>query len=76
MGVAAGSVTSMAGGLYHSLVTTREGCVLGFGGNAYGQLGLGAEVRRVLTPTAIDGITVGGNGQEVEAYEGKEGKDE
>ena len=76
MGVAASSVTSMAGGYGHSLVTTREGRVLGFGSNADGRLGLGAEVQQVLTPTAIDGITVGGKGQEVEAYEGKEGKDE
>jgi len=66
----------MAGGGSHSLVTTREGRVLAFGSNEDGRLGLGGEVQRVLTPTAIDGITVGCNGQEVEAYEGKEGKDE
>ena len=34
-----------------------------------GQLGVGAELREVLTPTAIDGITMGEGG------EGKEGKE-
>ena len=35
----------------------------------HGRLGLGAGVREALTPTAIDGITMGEGG------EGKEGKE-
>ena len=60
-----GAVTGMSGGRYHSLVTTAEGRVLTFGSGAEGSLGLGAEVVEALTPTAIDGITVGeGEGKE------------
>ena len=68
-----GTVVGMAGGVYHSLVTTAEGRVLSFGGEGIlggsGHLGLGAGVEEALTPTAIDGITVG------EEEEGKEGKE-
>ena len=68
-----GTVVSMAGGggneCCHSLVTTAEGGVLVFGTGEQGQLGLGAELEEVLTPTAIDGITMGEGG------EGKEGKE-
>jgi alpha-tubulin suppressor-like RCC1 family protein len=63
-----GGAVGMAGGTFHSLVTTVEGHVLGFGGNG-GVLGLGAEVGEALVPTAIDGITMG------EGDEGKEGKE-
>ena len=68
-----GAVGGMAGGSYHSLVTTAEGRVLAFGGKAIyaanGGLGLGAGVTEALTPTAIDGITMGeGEGE----GEGKE----
>ena len=38
-----------------------------------GRLGLGAGVEEALTPTAIDGITMGGEGGE--GKEGKEGKE-
>jgi alpha-tubulin suppressor-like RCC1 family protein len=68
-----GAVTGMSGGDSHSLVTTAEGRVLAFGGKAplaaCGSLGLGAEVDEALTPTAIDGITMGdvGEGKEAEA---------
>ena len=62
----------MAGGLRHSLVTTAEGRVLAFGSGDSGCLGLGAGVQVALTPTAIDGITMGE--EEVDA-EGKEGKE-
>jgi alpha-tubulin suppressor-like RCC1 family protein len=64
-----GAVVGMAGGSKHSLVTTAEGRVLAFGTDEDGCLGLGAEVREALTPTAIDGITMG------EGDEGKEGKE-
>ena len=44
----------MAGGCEHSLVTTRDGRVLGFGSNESGQLGLGVGLDgKVLTPLAI-----------------------
>jgi alpha-tubulin suppressor-like RCC1 family protein len=64
----------MAGGTFHSLVTTVEGRVLVFGGGGGGvlggaMLGLGAEVEEALVPTAIDGITMG------EGDEGQEGKE-
>ena len=76
-----GAVMGMAGGFSHSLVTTAEGRVLAFGSNGDvqeeeldepvhvvdGRLGLGAGVIEALTPTAIDGITMG---------EGKEGRRE
>ena len=65
-----GAVVGMAGGQYHSLVTTAEGRVMVFGyDGATGRLGLGAEVEEALTPTAIDGITMN------EGEEGKEGKE-
>ena len=64
-----GAVVGMAGGGYHSLVTTREGRVLVFGSGSAGQLGLGAGVEEALTPTAIDGITTS------DGEEGKEGKE-
>ena len=68
-----GAVVGMAGGSKHSLVTTAEGRVLVFGGEGLfaesGGLGLGAGVGEALTPTAIDGITMG------EGDEGKEGKE-
>ena len=68
-----GAVVGMSGGGYHSLVFTAEGRVLAFGGKgpfaACGGLGLGAGVKEALTPTAIDGITIG------EEEEGKEGKE-
>ena len=66
-----GTVVGMTGGATHSLVTTAEGRVLAVGGKGpfvvCGRLGLGAGVHEALTPTAIDGITVG---------EGEEGKEE
>jgi alpha-tubulin suppressor-like RCC1 family protein len=64
-----GAVTGMAGGSVHSLVTTGEGRVLAFGSGVSGRLGLGAGVQEALTPTAIDGITMG------EEEDGKEGKE-
>jgi alpha-tubulin suppressor-like RCC1 family protein len=71
-----GAVAGMAGGYNHSLVTTAEGRVLAFGGKASfaacGGLGLGAGVDEALTPTAIEGITVGEGGDETEGKEGKE----
>jgi alpha-tubulin suppressor-like RCC1 family protein len=77
-----GAVTGMSGGFSHSLVTTAEGRVLAFGGKApfaaFGGLGLGAGVHEALTPTTIDGITMGGAGEEgkdgvgEEGHEGKE----
>ena len=71
-----GAVVGMDGGIRHSLVVTAEGRVLAFGGKgpfaAFGGLGLGEGVRAALTPTAIDGITVGG--EEEEGKEGKEGE--
>ena len=63
-----GAVVGMSGGTSHSLVTTAEGRVLAFGSGA-GRLRLGAGVREALTPTAIDGITMG------EGDEGKEVKE-
>ena len=65
-----GAVVGVAGGRRHSLVTMREGHVLGFGHNGYGQLGLGAGVQKFLTPTAIDGIPV--DGDDADENEGKE----
>jgi len=50
-------------------VSTTEGRVLAFGCGDDGELGLGAEVEEALTPTAIDGITMG------EGQEEKEGKE-
>jgi hypothetical protein len=54
-------------------MTTVDGRVLAFGGKppfeGCGGLGLGAGVPEALTPTAIDGITIG------EGDEGKEGKE-
>ena len=64
-----GAVVGMAGGGRHSLVTTAEGRVLTFGSGGNGRLGLGAGLEEALTPTAIDGITMG------EGDEGKEGKE-
>ena len=63
------AVVDMAGGSSHSLVTTAEGRVLVFGSGREGRLGLGAGVDEALTPTAIDGITMG------EGNEGKESKE-
>jgi alpha-tubulin suppressor-like RCC1 family protein len=63
------AVVGMAGGERHSLVTTVEGRVLAFGNGESGCLGLGAGVTEALTPTAIDGITMGeggGGGEEKE----------
>jgi hypothetical protein len=54
-----GAVVGMAGGDEHSLVATVEGRVLAFGLGRDGCLGLGAGVEEALTPTAIDGITMG-----------------
>ena len=75
-----GTVVGMAGGDQYSLVTTAEGRVLAFGCNETdrhdegefevdGRLGLGAGVTEALTPTAIDGVSMG------EEEEGKEGKE-
>jgi alpha-tubulin suppressor-like RCC1 family protein len=68
-----GAVTGMSGGEFQSLVTTVEGRVLAFGGKApfvaCGGLGLGAGAEEALTPTTIDGITMG------EGEEEKEGKE-
>ena len=62
----------MAGGTYHSLATTREGRVLGFGDNGHGRLGLGDEAEdKVLTPMVIGDIRVIDN----DDGEGKEGKE-
>ena len=62
-------VVGMSGGDGHSLVATVEGRVLAVGLGRDGCLGLGAGVEEALTPTAIDGITMG------EGEGGKEGKD-
>jgi alpha-tubulin suppressor-like RCC1 family protein len=68
-----GAVLGMACGNTHSLVTTAEGRVLAFGSGTSGRLGLGAGgVEGALTPTAIDGIVIGREGEE--GTEGKEGK--
>ena len=64
-----GGVVGMSGGANHSLVITVEGRVLAFGNGDSGRLGLGEGVVEALTPTAIDGITMG------EGEEGKEGKE-
>jgi alpha-tubulin suppressor-like RCC1 family protein len=64
-----GAVVGMACGTTHSLVTTAGGRVLAFGSGASGRLGLGAGVEEALTPTAIDGITMG------DSEEGKEGNE-
>ena len=61
-----GAWSGMAGGGYHSLVTTAEGRVLAFGTGYNGRLGLGAGVAQALTPTVIDGITTS---------DGEEGKE-
>ena len=65
-----GAVVGMTGGTSHSLATTTEGRVLAFGLDGWGALGLGAEVYEVVTPTVIDGITMGGG--QGEEKEGKE----
>jgi alpha-tubulin suppressor-like RCC1 family protein len=84
-----GGAMGMAGGRFHSLVTTAEGRGRVFGCNGEerdedsdgeeleepvvvvdGRLGLGAGVEEALTPTAIDGIVSGREGEE-----GKEGKE-
>jgi alpha-tubulin suppressor-like RCC1 family protein len=74
-----GAVMGMAGSTSHSLVTTAEGRVLVFGGKtpfaASGGLGLGAGVEEALTPTTIDGITIGEEDKGKEGEEGKEGKE-
>jgi alpha-tubulin suppressor-like RCC1 family protein len=70
-----GAVTGMSGGNIHSLVTTAEGRVLTFGSGGSGRLGLGAGVVEALTPTAIDGITIGEEDEDKEGEEGKEGKE-
>jgi alpha-tubulin suppressor-like RCC1 family protein len=67
-----GAVVGMAGGISHSLVTLVEGHVLALGSGESGGLGLGAGVEEALTPTAIDGITMGEGGEEKEGKEGKE----
>jgi alpha-tubulin suppressor-like RCC1 family protein len=69
-----GAVIEISGGESYSLVTTAEGSVHSFGtgdsGDVFGgRLGLGGEVAEALTPTAIDGITLG------DVEEGKEGKE-
>ena len=61
-----GAVTGMAGGNSYSLVTTAEGRVLAFGSGEYGCLGLGEGVEEALTPTTIDGITLGADPERVE----------
>ena len=62
----------IAGGDLHSLVTTREGRVLGFGNNGDGQLGIGTAAEgNFLTPVVIGGIRVIDN----DDGEGKEGKE-
>ena len=43
--------------------------MLTFGSGESGRLGLGAEVEEALTPTAIDGITMGEGGEEKEGKE-------
>jgi alpha-tubulin suppressor-like RCC1 family protein len=67
-----GAVVGMCGGFSHSIVTTIDGRVLAFGSGESGRLGLGAGVGEALTPTAIDGITMGEGGEETEGKEGKE----
>ena len=64
-----GAVVGMTGGTTHSIVTTAEGRVLTFGSGDSGRLGLGAEVAEALTPTVIDGITMGGGEEEKEGKE-------
>jgi alpha-tubulin suppressor-like RCC1 family protein len=68
-----GGAVGMAGGADHSLVIATEGRVLVFGGGrgsgiwgSGAMLGLGAAVREALTPTAIDGITMGEGEEEKE----------
>jgi hypothetical protein len=68
----------MSGGGLHSLVTTAEGRVLAFGGKSpytASGLGLGAGVEEALTPTTINGITMGEEDEGKEGEEGKEGKE-
>ena len=66
MGGIEGAVTGMSGGNDYFLVTTAERRVLTFGFGALGptaeKLGLGDGVGEALTPTAIDGITMGEGG--------------
>lgn len=42
-------------GVYHTLVLTNLGRVIGFGANIYGQLGLGTEIKESL-PTDLTGL--------------------
>jgi alpha-tubulin suppressor-like RCC1 family protein len=63
------AVAGMAGGHEHSLVTTAEGRMLVFGSGGSGRVGLGEEVEEALTPTAIDGVSMG---EEEGGTEGKE----
>ena len=72
VGETGGALVCISGGGRHSLATTAEGQVLAFGDGGSGRLGLGAGVNVALTPTAINGITLGG---EEEGREGKEGKE-
>jgi alpha-tubulin suppressor-like RCC1 family protein len=65
-------VVGMAGGVGHSRVITTEGRLLVFGTDVSGALGLGAEVEKALTPTVIDGITIGEGGRGEAGGEGKE----
>ena len=64
-----GAVVGVTAGWQHSLVTTVEGRVLAFGWQRQGVLGLGGGVVEALTPTAIDGITIGKGGEEKEGKE-------
>jgi alpha-tubulin suppressor-like RCC1 family protein len=64
-----GAVVGMAGGTTQSTVTTAEGRVLAFGSGQSGRLGLGGGLEEALTPTAIDGITMGEEGEEKEGKE-------
>ena len=49
-------VQLVAGGV-HSLALTKEGAVLAWGSNFYGQLGLGDKIMETATPTAVPGAT-------------------
>ena len=65
-----GAVMGMAGGGAHSVVTTRDGRVLGFGKNEEGELELGAGAQgSVLTPVAIGDIRVIDNDEDGEGNE-------
>ena len=73
-GVVGGTVVvGMSGGDIHSLAITEEGRVLVFGKAADGRLGLGATRTQALTPTAMDGITIGEGGEEEEGARGAAG---